>query len=235
MPDRPHNHILRSLADADPQVFAALAHQLEPYPMHRGSMLTRPRTRAEFVYFVDSGVVALVAGTQNGSSVEVAITGAEGVAGMAHALGDKPLPYGVLVQLSGLAYRAPRAVLREHIMSCNVLHELLMAYSQTLIHQLAQSAVCNRFHTAVQRLARWLLLTAERANTNRFELTHEFVAQMVGAPRSVVSASASTLREKRIIDYRRGVLTIRNPGRLHKVACECFDVLSHTARNTSAS
>jgi hypothetical protein len=80
----------------------------------------------------------------------------------------------------------------------------------------------------VQRLARWLLLTAERADTNRFELTHEFVAQMVGAPRSAVSESASTLREKGIIDYRRGVLTIRNAKRLHKVACECFDVVSST-------
>ena len=79
-------------------------------------------------------------------------------------------------------------VIREHILSCSALHELLMNYSQRVMHQLAQSALCNRFHTSVQRLARWLLLTAERADTNRFELTHEFVAQMVGAPRSAVSA-----------------------------------------------
>jgi hypothetical protein len=106
-----------------------------------------------------------------------------------------------------------------------------MNYSQRVMHQLAQSAVCNRFHSSVQRLARWLLLTAERADTNRFELTHEFVAQMVGAPRSAVSESASTLRKQGIIDYRRGVLTIRNTRRLHKVACECFDVVSRSANN----
>ena len=111
-------------------------------------------------------------------------------------------------------------------MSCSSLHELLMNYSQRVMHQLAQSAVCNRFHTSVQRLARWLLLTAERAETTRFELTHELLAQMVGAPRSAVSLAASTLRDKGIIDYRRGVLTIRNTARLHKVACECFDVVS---------
>ena len=130
------------------------------------------------------------------------------------------------MQLPGLAYRAPKALIREHIMSCSALHELLMNYSQRVMHQLAQSAVCNRFHTSVQRLARWLLLTAERAETTRFELTHELLAQMVGAPRSAVSQAASTLRDKGIIDYRRGVLTIRNTARLHKVACECFDVVS---------
>jgi hypothetical protein len=81
----------------------------------------------------------------------------------------------------------------------------------------------------VQRLARWLLLTAERADTNRFELTHEFVAQMVGAPRPVVSQALSTLREKGVIDYRRGVLTIRNAKRLQKFSCECFDAISPSA------
>ena len=112
-------------------------------------------------------------------------------------------------KLPGLAYRAPEELIGEHILSCSALHELLMNYSQRVMHQLAQSALCNRFHTSVQRLARWLLLTAERADTNRFELTHEFMAQMVGAPRSAVSESASMLRDKEIIDYRRGVLTTK--------------------------
>jgi CRP-like cAMP-binding protein len=138
------------------------------------------------------------------------------------------LPYGLIVQLPGIAYRAPKDIIREHIFSCSTLHELLMDYSQRVMHQLAQSAVCNRFHTSVQRLSRWLLLTAERADTNRFELTHEFVAQMVGAPRSAVSESASVLRQKGIIDYRRGVITIRNHERLCKVACECFEAVSES-------
>src|SRR5919109_167440 len=104
-----------------------------------------------------------------------------------------------------------------------------MPLTQCAASQLAQSALCNRFHTSEQRLARWLLLTAERAETNRLELTHEFVAQMVGAPRSAVTESASTLRRKRIIDYRRGVLTIRSRKRLHQFACECVYVVSHRA------
>jgi CRP-like cAMP-binding protein len=177
--------------------------------------------------------VSLVASTKTGSSVEVALIGREGVAGIADALGNQPLPYGLVVQIPGLAYRAPKSVIREHILTCSALHELLMDYSQRVMHQLAQSALCNRFHTSVQRLARWLLLTAERAETNRFELTHEFVAQMVGAARSAVSEAASTLREKGIIDYRRGVLTIRDPKRLHKFACECFDAVSHNGNGSA--
>jgi CRP-like cAMP-binding protein len=227
VPERTRNDVLRELAQSDQGVFAQLMYELEPQPLQRGALLGTPRLVTDFIYFIDSGVVSLVANTRSGNSVEVAIVGREGVAGIADALGNRPLPYSLIVQLPGLAYRAPKHLIREHILSCTALHELLMNYSQRVMHQLAQSALCNRFHTSVQRLARWLLLTAERAETNRFELTHEFVAQMVGAPRSAVSESASTLRDQGIIDYRRGVLTIRSARRLHNVACECFDMVSY--------
>jgi len=231
---RPENRILRDLANADASVFAKLVKHAEPVVLQSGMRLGSPRTVTEFSYFIESGIVSLVATTRNGSSVEVALIGREGVAGIADALGNQPLPYGLVVQLPGLAYRVPKAVIREHILSCSTLHELLMDYSQRVMHQLAQSALCNRFHTSQQRLARWLLLTAERADTNRFELTHEFVAQMVGAPRPVVSASASALRDKGVIDYRRGVLTIRSAARLRRVACECAEEISRSANGNSA-
>lgn len=227
-PERTRNDVLRELAQSDQSVFAKLMRDLEPHPLQRGDLLGTPHVVTDFLYFIDSGVISLVANTRSGNSVEVALVGREGVAGIADALGSRPLPYSLVVQLPGLAYRAPKELIREHIFSCSALHELLMNYSQLVMHQLAQSALCNRFHTSVQRLARWLLLTAERADTNRFELTHEFVAQMVGAPRSAVSEAASTLRHKGIIDYRRGVLTIRNAKRLRKISCECVDVVSHS-------
>jgi CRP-like cAMP-binding protein len=107
-----------------------------------------------------------------------------------------------------------------------------MTYSQFMMHQLTQSAVCNRFHSSVQRLARWLLLTSERAGTNRLQLTHEFMAQMVGAPRSAVTQAAAELRGKGIIEYRRGLITIRNMKRLHKSSCECFDMVSAALKGT---
>jgi CRP-like cAMP-binding protein len=235
LPERMRNEVLRELAQSDRGVFSQLMDHLEPHPMQRGAVLGAPRVVSDSIYFVESGIVSLVASTRSGRSVEVALVGEEGVAGIADALGRHPLPYGLVVQLPGLAYRAPRDLIRRHMLTCSALHELLMNYSQRVMHQLAQSALCNRFHTSAQRLARWLLLTAERAHTNRFELTHEFVAQMVGAPRSAVSESASTLREKGIIDYRRGVLTIRNMKRLHKIACECFDVISISTNGTRES
>ena len=231
---RPENRLLKELAEADSGVFLKLVRQMEPFALQSGAMLGLPRAISDSSYFIESGIVSLVASTTNGSSVEVALIGREGVAGIADALGNQPLPYGLVVQLPGLAYRVPKAVIREHILSCSALHELLMDYSQRVMHQLAQSALCNRFHTSEQRLARWLLLTAERADTNRFELTHDFVAQMVGAPRPVVSASASALREKGMIDYRRGVLTIRNAARLKRAACECVDAISRSSNGNRA-
>ena len=166
--DRIHNSVLAELARVDRKVFQQLMQELDPHPLQRGAVLGTVRLQSEYAYFIDSGVVSLVAHTNNGSSVEVALVGREGVAGIADALGAHPLPYTLVVQLPGLAYRAPKALIRDHIMSCSTLHELLMNYSQRVMHQLAQSAVCNRFHTSVQRLARWLLLTAERAETTRF-------------------------------------------------------------------
>jgi len=226
---RPENRLLQALAQADRGVFLKLAKELEPFPLQSGVLLGHRRAVTDYSYFVESGIVALVASTRGGSSVEVALVGREGVAGIADALGNQPLPYGLVVQLPGLAYRVPKPVIRHHIFSCSALHELLMDYSQRVMHQLAQSAVCNRFHTSVQRLARWLLLTAERADTNRFELTHEFVAQMVGAPRPVVSESLAALRDQGMIDYRRGVVTIRNSKKLWKVACECAEAMSRSS------
>jgi len=227
--ERTANHVLRQLARSEREVFTRLTEELQPFALQQGAALGSARAVADDIYFIESGIVSLVASTRGGHSVEVALVGREGVAGIADVLGNHPLPYALLVQLPGLAYRAPRAVIREHMMACSALHDLLMDYSQGMMHQLAQSALCNRFHSSVQRLARWLLLTAERADTNRFELTHEFVAQMVGAPRSAVSESASTLRQRGIIDYRRGVLTIRNAKRLQKIACECFAAVSQAS------
>jgi CRP-like cAMP-binding protein len=223
--ERMRNAVLEQLAEADPAVFAGFSSELEPVSLQQGAVLGPIRMHTQWTYFLESGIVALVASTDSGASVEVAVVGREGVAGIADALGRQPLPYQLIVQLPGTAHRVRKNIVRDHIMSCSALHELLMDDSQRLMHQLAQSALCNRFHTGVQRLSRWLLATADRAETSRFELTHEFVARMVGAPRSVVSEAAAALRSKGIIDYRRGVLTIRQPKRLQGMSCECFQAL----------
>jgi CRP-like cAMP-binding protein len=151
VPERLRNGVLGRLAQLDRDVFVQVMEELEPHPLERGAVLGTPRNRADSIYFVESGIVSLVATTRSGSSVEVALVGCEGVAGVADALGNQPLPYTLVVQLSGLAYRAPTALIRQHILSCSALHELLMDYSQRVMHQLAQSALCNRFHSSGQR------------------------------------------------------------------------------------
>ena len=225
----PQNQLLQQLARADRAVYEQLLEDLHPTPLERGASLGSAHRRTDWVYFVESGIVSLVAGTRHGQSLEVAIVGREGVAGFADALGRRRLPYRLTVQLPGLAYRVRTRVIEEHVYSCTAVHELLMEYSQFLMHQLSQSALCSRFHTSVQRLARWLLLTAERAGTDRLSLTHDVIAQMVGAPRSAVTQAAAELRSAGIIAYQRGMITIRSRRRLHKRSCECFDAVSSPA------
>jgi CRP-like cAMP-binding protein len=222
----PRNLLLAEFARVNPDAYERFLENVDQIPLKRGAVLGLANTATEFVYFVESGVVSLVASTRSGQSLEVAVVSREGVAGVADALGQHAFPYGWIVQLPGTALRVPCRVVQDHILSCSDLHGLLMAYSQLVMHQLAQSAVCNRFHTSVQRLARWLLLTAEHAETQRLELTHEYLAQMVGAPRSAVTAAASALRKDGAIDYRRGVVTICSEHRLRRASCECFEGLS---------
>jgi CRP-like cAMP-binding protein len=224
------NRILRRFAQLQPDVYAQFAQSLEAVTLQRGDVLGAAKARAEFVYFVEQGIVSLVATTRAGHSLDIAIIGSEGAAGIADALGHHPLPYGWVVQLPGRALRTPTAILRDHVRHCSELHDLLLAYAQLLIHQLAQSALCNRFHTARQRLARWLLMASERAGTPELALTHELIAQMVGAPRSAVTNAATKLRHEGIIDYRRGIVTIRNSRRLQQSACECFHSLAQAIR-----
>jgi CRP-like cAMP-binding protein len=200
---------------------------MQPVRLKREAVLMSPGNVDPAMYFVESGIVCVVMPTRHGQSVEVAVVGHEGVANIAGALGMGRSPFEMVVQVGGEAFRVPTAVIREHVLSCTPLHEQLMTVAQQVMHQLAQSALCCRFHTSVERLARWLLLTAERAGTPRLELTHEFIAQMVGSPRSAVSEAAAELRTRHLIESRRGVLTITNPERLRAAACECYEALSY--------
>jgi CRP-like cAMP-binding protein len=232
--DRINNGLLRHLAKAAPETFARLADELQPVPLERWARLCSAHEHPRWAYFPESGIVSLVGATAEGESVEVALVGSEGVAGVADVLGVRSMPFALIVQLPGLAYRLPGTVARQHVFSCTELHDLLMAHAQSMILQLAQSAICNRFHTAVQRLARWLFLTSARAKSDRFELTHDFVAEMVGGPRTAISQAAATLRRQGIIDYERGVMIIQSRTQLHRMACECADAVGSVVRSDGA-
>jgi CRP-like cAMP-binding protein len=224
----PHvrNHILRHLAQSDRPVFDRILAELQPTALHQGMPLSSANDDADVVHFIESGVVSMVGDARNGASVELAIIGREGVIGINDLLGRHITPYRVTVQVPGVAYTVKADVVRDHVFSCRGLHDPLLEYMQSVIVQLTQSVICSRFHTSVQRLARWLLLTAERAERGDLRLTHEMLAQMVGVPRSAVTQAAAQLRTSGTIDYQRGLITIKSLPRLKKQACECYQALS---------
>ena len=213
------------LHDLDGAELAVLQPHLHEITIKRGAVLTEAGQPATHLYFPITAVLSLVGTTETGATVEVAIVGSEGVASVSAALGRQRLPFRVVAQLGGTTWRIPSDVVRRQIHQCRQLHSRFLIYSHTVIAQVGQSAICNRFHTSKQRLARWLLMTADRVGSTELPLTHEFIAHMVGGPRSAVTEAASALRESGAIDYRRGRLTISSVPLLRAQACECYEIV----------
>lgn len=216
------NAILAGLA---PEDVAVLHSGAEHVTFDRADSIVEPGEGSPYVYFPTEGVLSLVGTTSGGGTVEVAVVGNEGVIGVPSFFGNHPLPFGVVAQVPTRVIRVPHGIVAEAMADCGELHRRILAYTHQLLAQVAQSAVCNRFHSAKQRLARWLLMIAERAGMDVLPLTHEFISSMVGGPRSAVTEAASELRDSGAIDYRRGLIVIRDPELLRRHACECYGVL----------
>ena len=221
------NDILRGLADAE---FAILEPHLQEISVKRGAVLSEAGQPAKHLFFPITAVLCLVGTTETGATVEVALVGPEGVASVSAALGRQRLPFRVVAQLEGTVLRIGTDVVTNQIHQCRDLHERFLMYSHAVIAQVGQSAICNRFHTAKQRLARWLLMTADRVDSRELPLTHEFIAYMVGGPRSAVTEAAAALRASGAIDYQRGRLTIRSVQRLRQQSCECYEAVRDVQR-----
>lgn len=215
----------RLLDALDREEFRSLRPHLEESVVKRGAVLIEAGQTAEHMYFPVTAVLCLVGTSGTGSTVEVALVGREGVATVSAALSRQCLPFRVVAQIEGTAWRVATEVVVRQLSDCRDLHERFLLYSHSVIAQVGQSAICNRFHTAKQRLARWLLMTADRVDSGELLLTHEFIACMVGGPRSAVTEAAALLRETGAIDYRRGRLTIRSVSKLREQSCECYGVV----------
>jgi CRP-like cAMP-binding protein len=214
------NQLLTGLAEVE---LARLRPHLHELITERGAVLAEAGQPAPYLYFPITCVLSLVGATEGGASVEVAVIGREGMASVSAALGRQHLPFRVVAQIEGSAWRVPTEVVARQLQECRDLHGRLLNYSQDVIAQVGQSAICNRFHNGRQRLARWLLMTADRADSSELPLTHEFMSSMVGGPRSAVTEAAAALREAGAIDYRRGLVVIRSVTRLRAEACECYE------------
>jgi CRP-like cAMP-binding protein len=221
------NVILDGLDAEEASALQAVAREV---PLERGAVIADAGEPSPYLYFPIQGVLSLVGTTAGGATVEVAVVGNEGVASVSAALGGDWLPYRIVTQIPGRAIRVPTELVSSMLRDCGGLHGRLLDYAHQMIAQVAQSAVCNRFHNAKQRLARWLLMTADRAGTNELPLTHEFISSMVGGPRSAVTEAAAELRESGAIDYRRGLVTILSPEKLRAQSCECYDVTNGRVR-----
>ncbi len=176
-------------------------------------------------YFLDTAIVSILSLAEDGTSIEVSVVGDEGLIGIPIVLRSHGLPYRVIVQAPGTAWRMKADVLRKEFDRCGPFHKVVLHYLHTLIVVLSQSGACNRFHTIQQRLCRWLLTSQDRARSNEIQSTQEFLSQVLGVNRSSASQAASALQRAGLIGYRRGRITILNRSGLEAAACECYRIV----------
>jgi CRP-like cAMP-binding protein len=198
---------------------------LERFRFDQQSVLHEPTQRLEFAYFPNSGLISLLVTTEDGKAVEAGMVGSEGVAGVASAVGLTISPLRHVVQIPGTGFRIKVSALQSRLKSAPQLQLVLSRYAVLQGMQVAQTAACNRLHEVGERLARWLLMAADRVDSNSLPVTHDFLATSLGTDRPSVSLAAKALQKKRIIQYRRGAIQILNRKRLEGSSCECYRVI----------
>ncbi len=216
------NHLLAALPPADFELFAE---HLELVPMALGQMLYEPGTQLRHAFFPTTSIVSLHYVTETGASAETAGVGNEGVLGVSLFMGGDTTPSSAVVQTAGYAYRLDRHVLQAEFNRAGALQRLLLRYTQALMTQMAQSAVCNRHHSVEQQLCRWLLLTMDRVPARELVMTQELVASMLGVRRESVTEAAGNLQTAGYIRYRRGHIAVLERNGLEGRACECYAVV----------
>ena len=212
----------RILAGLPRREYARILPGLTRVTLKSGQVLHEPGVKMQAAYFLDSAVVSILSLTKDGSSIEVSVVGDEGVIGLPVVLRSHGLPYRIIVQQPGIAWRMKADVFRKEFDQCGRLHKLVLQYVHTLIVHLTQSSACNQFHTIQQRLCRWLLISKDRAPTSDIKATQEFLSQMLGVNRGSASEAASALQRGGLIRYRRGQITILDRPGLEAAACECY-------------
>ncbi len=180
---------------------------------------------ASYAYFVEEGLASVVLPMKNGSTVEVGVIGKDGVVGLPILLGADGMPGQTFIQVEGFGFRIQAKSLKDEFERPGELRRLLHKYLLANLVQSAQNAACNRLHTIGERLSRWVLTCHDRVGSDRMPLTHEFLGQMLGAPRTTVTLAAGMLHEAGLIDYSRGHVTIKNRPGLEDAACECYSVV----------
>ena len=216
------NHLLAALPAAE---LERLAPHLELIHMPLGDVLCESGGRLHYVYFPTSAIVSLHYILENGASSEIAGVGNEGMLGTSLFMGGETTPSWATVQTAGYGYRLKAALLLQEFNHAGPVQRLLLRYTQALIMQISQTAVCNRHHTIEQQLCRWLLLTLDRLNSEELTMTQELIANMLGVRREGITEAAGKLQNTGIIRYRRGHIMVLDRSGLETHVCECYSVV----------
>ena len=216
------NHLLAALPAAE---LERLAPHLELIHMPLGDVLCESGGRLHYVYFPTSAIVSLHYILENGASSEIAGVGNEGMLGISLFMGGETTPSWTTVQTAGYGYRLKAALLLQEFNHAGPVQRLLLRYTQALIMQISQTAVCNRHHTIEQQLCRWLLLTLDRLNSQELTMTQELIASMLGVRREGITEAAGKLQNTGIIRYRRGHIMVLDRSGLETHVCECYSVV----------
>lgn len=216
------NHILNALsADVRQRLFPHL--ELVALPL--GKVLYESGDVLRYVYFPTNCIVSLLYVMENGSSAEISVVGYEGLIGVALFMGGESTTSRALVQSAGFGYRLLGQRMKDEFNRHGELLYLMLRYSQALITQMAQTAVCNRHHSIDQQLCRWLLLSLDRLKDNHLVMTQELIANMLGVRREGVTEAAGRLQKKGVIDYSRGHIVVIDRPKLEQLSCECYEVV----------
>jgi len=221
-PTPQQNHLLAALS---PEVQERIFPFLEPAQMPLGKVLFESGAFERHVYFPTDSIISLLYVMENGASAEISVVGNEGLVGIALFMGGESTTSRALVQSAGFAYRLLGKRFKDEVNRHGDLLFLMLRYSQALITQMAQTAVCNRHHTIEQQLCRWLLLSLDRLPANQLIMTQELIANMLGVRREGVTDAAGRLQKEGVIEYRRGHITVLDRPKLEQLCCECYAVV----------
>ena len=219
----PHqNHLLDALPRVD---LERIEPHLELVPLVLGEVLYESGSKLKHVYFPTTSIVSLLYVMEDGASAEIAVVGNEGILGISLFMGGETTPSRAVVQSAGHGYRLKAALIKAEFARFGPTMHLLLRYTQALITQMSQTAVCNRHHSVDQQLCRWLLLSLDRLSSNELSMTQELIANMLGVRREGVTEAAGKLQDAGLIRYHRGKITVIDRPGLEARACECYVVV----------
>jgi CRP-like cAMP-binding protein len=220
------NHLLAELPS---DVYQRLLPNLECLSLPLGEEIYAAGQALKYVYFPSTAIISLLYTMEDGRSAEIGVVGNDGILGIAVFMGGESVPNRAVVQSEGFAFRMRAEVLALEFRRVGILQRVLLRYTQSLIAQMSQTAVCNRLHSVEQQLCRWLLLSHDRLPSNDLVMTQELIADMLGVRREAVSHQAGRLQSAGLISYHRGRITILDRVGLEERACECYGVVRREA------